>query len=395
MTPDSASYPNTLARRALGVAVLATAGCVIAGALDLDQFLRAYLVAWIYWLSITLGCFAMLLLHNLTGGDWGYAVRPWARAGAATLPLMALGFIPVALAVSVTPELLGTRPLYAWADPEIVAHDHVLQHKQPYLNPPFFYARAAFYFIGWVAFWLVTQAWFRRVLRTGDLDLARRLRLVSGLGLLFYGLTITFASVDWLMSLEPHWFSTIYGVMIFVGQCLAGLAFVIAATCYFPHAGWNMSMPAMKPLHDLGKLLLGFVMLWAYMAFIQFLIIWYGNLPEEVPWYLRRTENGWQWIAGAIVLFHFFLPFSLLLSRRAKRHATTLLRIAALLVVMRWVDVWWLIQPAMQEGLFFPWRELLATFALGGLWLATFAWNVPERDELSREAIQQQKALAS
>jgi hypothetical protein len=184
------------------------------------------------------------------------------------------------------------------------------------------------------------------------------------------------------MSLEPHWFSTIYGAMILMGAGLFSLAFVIAVSIFLPNHGWDVPSPTINQMHDLGKLTLGFVMLWTYMSFMQFLIIWYGNLPEEIPWYVHRVENGgWGWIAGFILLFHFFVPFFLLLSRSLKRNARSLLKLAAYIVVVHWVEVWWLIQPAFGGNLYFPWRDLLATAMLGGLWVAVFAWSAPQGEE--------------
>ena len=389
MTPEPTHTPNTFASKALVIAVLAgvvIAACVAAGAADMHGLLRAYLTAWLFWLEFSIGCFAMLLLHNLTGGKWGFAVRPFARAGAATLPLMAVLFLPIAL---------GIEQLYEWADAEAVSHDRILQHKQPYLNATFFTIRAAAYFVIWIGFWLLTQAMARKLFASRDERDGQRLRLASGWGLFTLGLTITFASVDWAMSLEPHWFSAIYGVMFFIGQCLAGLALVIGCSIWLPHRGWRLPLPTTAQMHDLGKLLFAFVMLWAYMSFMQFLIIWYGNLPEEVTWYLKRTTHGWGWIAAGLVLLHFFAPFFLLLSRRLKRNPQSLMKIAALVVVMRWVDVWWLIEPAFEKtDLYLPWLDLLATLVVGGLWLANYAWSVPQEDEFPRRGVPRETATS-
>lgn len=384
MTLDPTQNANLFARRALVVAVVAAVVSVVAGASNLDLLLRAYLVGWLFWLGITMGCYAMQLLHNLTGGKWGFAVRPWAKAASATLPLMALLFVPIGL---------GLDRLYIWADPEIVAHDHLLQHKEPYLNPTAFLIRAAAYFILWIGIGFYTQRKYRRVIETGDPHMASNLRLVSGVGLGVFGLTSTFAAVDWAMSLQPHWFSSIYGVMWIIGQALCGLAFVIAASLYFSHRGWDIPLPTTAQMHDLGKLLFGFTMLWAYMSLMQFVIMWYGNLPEDVPWYLQRSTLGWQYIVVAIVLFHFFLPFFLLLSRRMKRNPHAMVRIAAWLLVMEWVNIWWLIEPSyVGTQLYFPWRDIIVTVAIGGLWLATFAWNVPQGDDLYTRASQSKAA---
>lgn len=383
MTTPTFDRPDDLTPLAQRALVLGAVGLVIAAIavlFFLEAFLRAYLVAWLYWLAISLGCFGLLLIHNLTGGEWGLVTRRLLDAGACTLPLMAILFVPIAL---------GLPLLYPWAQAEVVEHDPLLQHKQPYLNAPFFLGRAALYFVLWIAVLGLVRRSMRRYQAGSDPDAGRRMRIISGVGLLLYGLGMTFGAIDWGMSLEPHWFSAIYGVLFVVGQGLAGLSFVVVLLVLLPNWYEPLLRPTVSNLHDLGNLLLGFTMVWTYIAFSQFLIIWFGNLPEEVTWYLHRAVGGWPWVAAALVVFHFFVPFLLLLSRTVKRSANTIWRVALGLLVMRWVEILWLIQPSFEyAGPFVPWLDLAATAAIGGFWLALFAWL------LQRNAHVQQEALA-
>src|SRR5437867_1559766 len=226
-----------------------------------------------------------------------------------------------------------------------MAHDEVLQHKHLYLNTPFFIVRAAIYFAVWNALSYFLNAWSLEQDRTGDPRVARRMQMLSAGGLVAYGLTITFASFDWLMSLEPHWFSTIYGVLIIGGQGLSAMAFLIAAIVWLGRRPPLQDVVVPAHLHDLGNLLLAFVMLWAYFSFSQYLIIWSGNLPEEIAWYLHRLQTGWRVVGVALVLFHFAVPFCLLLSRAVKRQGRMIVKVAVGILIVRLVDLFWLIAP--------------------------------------------------
>jgi hypothetical protein len=332
-----------------------------------SQFFRAYLVAWLFWLSISLGSLLLLLLHNLTGGAWGWVSRHILLASASTLPLVGILFLPIAF---------GLLHIYEWADEAHMAADPILAHKQPYLNPTSFFLRAGVYWLIWLALLLFVR-WTSRRVSAYETDAARRVRVTSGLGLAFSGLAITFASFDLGMSLEPKWYSTIYGVIFFVGQGLAALAFAIVALMNWPAEANAVVTAGPNDLHDLGKLLLAFTMFWAYVSFSQFLIIWYGNLPEEVVWYERRFVYGWQWVAVAIALFHFILPFLVLLGRGIKRQGRALASVALWIVAMRWLDTIWQIEPAFAHDYgFVPWLDLAITAAIGGVWLLYFTWLI-------------------
>jgi hypothetical protein len=340
-----------------------------------EQFFYSYLVAWLYWAGLSLGSLALLLLHNLTGGKWGDAIRPILRAAAGGLPLMAILFLPI---------VLQPQRLYEWADPYHVEHDPILKHKQPYLNVQFFQIRTGIYFTLWLLL-LVLLAWQARVAPPPETPAERRFRRLSGQGLGLHGIAVTFASIDWMMSLEPHWFSTIYGVIVFGSQGLLALAFAIVVASITARRAPQLGDHDIDSLHDLGKLLLGFVMFWAYVEFSQFLIIWYGNLPEEVVWYLKRFENPWYAVALALVFLHFALPFVLLLSRHWKRDPAKLGAVALMVVVMDWVSVLWMIEPAVEHGRpsYVPWLDLGLTALIGGLWWIVFSLALPRQRSLA------------
>lgn len=370
-SPDEPHALERFQRPAFFVGGAALAICVVGAFSAPAQFFRSYLFAFLFWTGVALGCMAVAMLHHVTGGAWGIPIRRPLESAARTIPLIAILFLPVAF---------GARQIYEWADPAHVARDPVLQHKSAYLNVPFFLGRAVLYFAAWLAFAWFLNRWSLEQDSTGDRGISRRLQLLSSAGLVVYGLTVTFASIDWAMSLEPHWFSTMYGVLFIAGQGLSGFAFIIVVLALLaarpPLAGY------VRPshYHDLGKLMLAFVMFWAYVSFSQYLIIWAGNLPEEVPWYLRRLQGGWGWIGAALLLFHFVLPFLMLLPAAANKNPRVLAGVASLVVLMRLVDVFWLTQPAFAEGRFrLHWMDLLAPIGVGGLWLATFLWQLHKR----------------
>lgn len=358
-------------RLALIVGVAALALCVAGAVVNPAQFFRSYLLGYLFWIGITLGSFALVMLHHLSGGGWGYLIRRCLESGTRTLPL---------LAVLLAPLLLGLSDLYLWARPDAVAADEILQHKSAYLNIPFFLLRTTIYFGIWGALAYFLNKWSLEQDRSDDPKLARRLEAVSGPGLALMGLTITFASVDWVMSLDPHWFSTIYGFLFIVGNVLATLAFATCMAFLLSEQKPLSELATPDRFHDLGNLLLAFVMLWAYISFSQYLIIWSGNLPEEIPWYIHRTGHGWVVIAIVLIIFHFATPLVLLLSRRTKRSMGALVSVAAFLLLMRLVDLFWLVAPTFHEHeVHVHWMDLAAPVGIGGVWLAFFCWQLKNR----------------
>ena len=339
--------------------------------LNPTQFLQSYLMAYMWCLGATLGCLALGMVHQLSGGAWGVLIRRPIGAASRVLPILTILFLPI---------VLGIYRLYPWTDAALVARDEALRHKQLYLNVPFFVVRAVFYFLVWNALVFFLNRWSLEQDRTGDPRIARRMQRLSAIGLVGYGLTITFASFDWLMSLDPHWYSTIYGVMIIGGQGLIALA---VATIVLV---WLSRRPPLRnavvPSHftDLGNLMLAFTMLWAYFSFSQYLIIWAGNLPHEIEWYLHRSFTSWRLVAFALIVFHFALPFVLLLSRQLKRQADTIVRVAVLLLFVRLIDLFWLIAPDLhRDGLSVSWMDVVLPIALGGIWVGAFIWQLRGR----------------
>ena len=355
---------NRLQKAFLRIGLAALALCAVGAALNSKRFFEAYLMAYVFWLGIALGCQAILMIHHLAGGRWGFAVRRLLEAGSGTLPLLTVLFIPC---------LFGLHSLYVWTRPEALAADELLRHKQPYLNAPFFVVRAGIYF----AIWLGTMVLLRRASsvqdQTPSREVTRRLTLISGAGLGLYMLTMTFASIDWMMSLEPSWFSTIYGLLIMTGQVLSAFALVIIVAAFLvthkPYA--EVILPL--HFHDLGNFLLTFVIFWAYMAFSQFLIIWSGNLPDENSWYLHRLVGGWKGVGVVLIILHFFVPFVLLLSRDLKRRSSWLSQVALTVFVMGLVDIFWIVAPGFGRPVFrIYWMDIMAPIGIGGVWLAMF-----------------------
>jgi hypothetical protein len=371
MNQADAPQFDRLQRRSLMLGVAALVACAAGAVISRPQFFQAYLIAYLFWTGIALGCLGILMLHHLVGGNWGFVIQRLLESGTRTLPLLALLFLPL---------LFGLRDLYLWSRPEAVAADELLQHKGAYLNGPFFAVRTLAYFAVWIGIGSLLAKWSAEQDRTAAPGLTRRLQLLSGPGLGLFGLTASFAAIDWVMSLEPHWYSSIYGVVFLVGHVLAALSFAIVAVILLAGRQPLSGVISSKHLHDLGNLLLAFVMFWAYIAFSQFLIIWSGNLAEEIPWYLRRMAGGWGWIAALLILCHFAVPFLLLLSRVTKQRAHILFVVAAGILCMRLVDLFWIVAPAVRSaGFRVHWLDVMAPVGLGGIWLAAFLWHLKRR----------------
>lgn len=363
---------SSLQKVGIALAVLA-GGATVAGAFVApDHFYKAYLVGYLFWIGIAAGSFAVVMLHHLTAGAWGFSVQRIMESGSRTLPLMALLFIPL---------LFGLDELYMWARPEVVAGDRILQSKEPYLNVPFFVVRAAIYFGVWVLMAALLNRWSRRQDDSnGNTSFTHRMVVLSGPGIVLFVLTMTFAAFDWVMSLEPHWFSTIFGLLLIVGQGLSTFAFgIVILAMLASHKPLSDYADADK-FHDLGKLLLGFTMLWGYIMLSQYLIIWSGNIPEEVTWYLHRSSHGWGALSAALVLLHFFVPFFVLLTRHTKRRPQVLATIAIFILAMRLLDIFWLVVPSEHHPeLSFHWLYVATVLGVGGLWLTVFVWQLKTR----------------
>ena len=342
---------------ALTVATLALLGCLLLGWGAPRQALLSYLFAFLFFTGLSVGSLALAMVHVLTGGAWGFYIRPYLLAAARALPLQAVMALPL---------LIGVRVLYPWASPELLARDAILRAQSWYLDPYFFIGRTIVYF----AVWLALLAAFER-----GIGNPRLLPRVAAPGLIVYALTATLAAVDWVMSLLPHWHSTVFGMTIATGWMLAAAA--LATLCAMAAARSNdTQLPRLS--HDLGNLLLMFVLVWSYLAFMQYLTVWIADLPAETVWYIPRTLTTWRLLAWFLIAFHFAVPFTVLLSRRAKRRRTWLAWIAALLLIANLVDALWLVAPDQHpQGLALHWTDLLAPLGLGALWLCVFIGRAP------------------
>jgi len=332
------------------------------------QFFRSYLFAFVFWLLIPVGCQAILMLHHLTGGWWGYPIRRLLESGTRTFPVMAILFLPV---------LLGMSYLYEWDQPAKVAADPLLQYKRPYLNPGFVTVRTIIYFAIWIGLAYLLNKWSREQDETGDPRIEGRFEALAGPGLILWGLAITFGSIDWVMSLEPHWFSTIYGMLFMIVGALTAMSFVIFVLRRI--SDYEPVRDAVTPAqyNDLGNLMLAFVMLWAYLSYSQFLIIWAGNLKEEIPWYVKRAVGGWGAVAVVLMVLHFALPFLLLLQRGVKRRLARLSLVAGMLIVLSLLDVYWLVVPAFEpDAPHLHAADVLTVLGIGGIWIATYFWQL-------------------
>jgi hypothetical protein len=359
-------------RNRAGIAGIAGAVlCAVGFFMNPFQFYRSYLWAYIFIVALSVGPLAWLMLQYVTGGAWGLVIRRACEAAARTIPLVAVLFLPI---------LIGIPNLYEWSHPNIVAADPILKHKAPYLNVPFFLIRAAVYLGGWAFLSWFFNRWSDREDREGGTRAHGKMAALAGPGLLFWGFTVTFMAIDWVLSVDPKWFSTIFGLLFIAGQGLTSMAFLITLMVLLSFRKPMSDVLTHRHLHDLGKFLLALVMVWAYFSFSQFLIIWAGNLPEEIPWYLTRLNGGWQYVGLLLVVGHFALPFALLLSRDLKRNFKLLAGIAVFILFMRLVDLYWLIAPDFRKDSFgLSWMDFAAPLALIGLWLAWFLTQLAKR----------------
>ena len=372
--------------RALIAGAVGLVVCAIGFVVDRDHLFRAWLIAYLLFLSIALGSMALMMVQHLSGGTWGVFRRVF-EASSRTIPFLAVLFIPV---------ILGMGSLYVWTHEDHVQADEILRHKAPYLNTPFFIARAVFYFAVWAALsWFLNRLSARQ--DTGDLSVNTTIQRLSGAGLVIYALTVTFAGVDWIMSLNPHWYSTLFGFLMMGGQGLAALAFTIVISTFLVRREPMATLLRPHHFHDLGKLMFAFVMLWAYFNFSQFLLTYAANLIEEIPYMITRMNHGWQYLAVFLIVFHFAVPWLLLLSRRTKRTPERLVIIAAWILFVRYADFYMMVTPEFassgenlhllagehESHFFIHWLDLAAPLAVGGLWLWMFFTELRKRPLLA------------
>jgi hypothetical protein len=359
----------------LGVGVIGTILLLIGAMFNPEQGLRSYLIGFIFWGGMGIGSLGLLLLQHVTGGAWGLVIRRIVEAGSRTL-------FPWVFILSL-PLLIWTSILYfGWfhVDPS----DKVLVWKSAFLNHPFFVIRTVIYFLLWGLMAYMLNKWSLEHDKTGDWKLLKKMTHFSAPIIVLFVLVVTFASVDWVMSLDPHWFSTIYGLLFLIGWGLSCLAFVITILSWLVQREPMKHVLGPRHFHDIGKLMLAFTMVWAYFNLSQYLIIWSGNLPEETTWYLTRSRGGWGVVGVIVILFHFAFPFVILLSRDVKRNFRWISMMAIFILCMRVIDLFYLIGPNPMKSIpgtdfHISWMDFVAPIAVGGLWLWWFFGELKRR----------------
>ena len=371
MAPESV---GRLQQRALGAGIAGLVACGICvflyGGQFADRFFHSYLIAFLFVLGLSLGSLGLLMLQHLTGGHWGIMTRRPLESATRVLPVVALFFLPIAI--------FGMKHLYAaWLNAPATGEGSLSDMQKSYLTSNGFLIRAVIYFAIWLLLVFIFNRWSKEQdVNREDRALRRRMKMLAGPGIILYVFVMTFASIDWAMSISPHWASTIYGFLFVIGQLISSMALMIAVLVLLSRTKPMGGLIQSRHLHDLGKLLLAFVMLWAYFAFSQLLIIWSGNLPEEISFYRTRLYGSWGVVAIAVLIFHFFVPFFSLLPRDVKRSANLLPKIAIWLIFMRLVDLFWMTRPEFTSNAVPGLMDIAAIVALAGIWLAVFARNL-------------------
>ena len=368
---------------ALAAGILLGIASIIGGIYSPGDFFHSYLMGYLFWLGLTLGCMGIVMLQYLTAGAWGIMTRRALESASRTLPLCAVLFIPIAF---------GMPWLYDWAHSDLVKNEYVLRHRHVYMNPSMFIGRAILYFVVWGLIMYFLNKWSLEQDEKGGLE--KRLARLSAPGLLIYVFTITFATIDWAESLENNWFSTIWGFLFVAREGMASFAFVIIVMALLARREPLASRFKPAHLHDLGKLLLVFVMLWAYFEFSQLVVIWSGNLTDEIPWYLHRFATSWGVLGVLLIVLQFIVPFLLLLSRPLKRNAIALCCVVGLIIFMRWVDLMWVVMPQYyQVGFRLTWMNFAVPASIGCFWITVFVWQLQKRPLLPLQAPNLEKAL--
>jgi hypothetical protein len=390
LRPEQATIPpghswNRLPVIAGAVAVLGVVICAILGPGNPKQFFFSWLVAFLFFLSLALGALFFVLIQYASQGGWGIVVRRIGETIFTTLPVMALLWLPV---------LIGRRHLYSWSVPGAAEHDALLQWKEPYLNVPFFLTRAAIFFVVWCAIAFLYFNGSRAQDATGDPRTSARLRKFAGPAIIVLALTQTFAAIDWIMSLTPHWYSTMFGVYFFAGSFVGFIALLSVLAVAMRQAGLLETVISPEHLHDLGKFLFAFTAFWAYIAFSQFFLVWYANLPEETVWFKARLEGSWKMVSVLLILGHFVAPFFYLMGRDVKRNGATLAVGGVWLLAMHYVDLYWQVMPTLHpEGVRPSVLDVAAFLAVGGCFVAAASWLmrrqalVPLRDPRLAESL--------
>jgi hypothetical protein len=373
---------QTIQTQSLFIGLVGAVAAIVGAVVAPDSFYSAYLTGYMFWLGLSLGCMAILMLYHLVGGAWGTVIRRILESGMMTLPMMFVLFVPI---------LFHLPRLYRWARPDVLSDPKtdpkIIEIAHSYLNFNGILIRYILYFAIWIAMAYFLNRWSTEQDSTAGQS-TLRFRAMSSIGLVIYSLTISFAVIDWVMSLQARWISTIYGLLFVAGEALSTFCFVVVIETILSKRKPMSEYLNETEIHDHGKLMLAFVMVWAYFNFSQWLIIWAGNLPEEIPWYVRRLHGGWENVGLFLVVFHFAVPFALLLSRQLKREARTLVRLASWLLFMRIVDIFWHIEPASHPTFHLSWLHFTSIAGIGGLWMAYFFYNLRSRPLLVLNAPQ-------
>ena len=390
LRPEQATIPpghswNRLPLIGIVLALLGAVACAILGPANPKQFYFSWLVSFLFVLSLALGALFFVLIQYAAQGGWGIVVRRIGETVFATIPVLAALSLPV---------FLGLHDLYEWAHPGAADHDALLRWKEPYLNVPFFLIRAALYFVVWSFIAVLYYRGSSGQDATGDPRVSARLRRLAGPAIIVLALTQTFASIDWIMSLTPHWYSTIFGVYFFAGSFVGFIALLSVVVAAMRRAGLLETLISAEHLHDIGKFLFAFTAFWAYIAFSQFFLMWYANLPEETTWYQARLQGSWKTVSIILIAGHFAAPFLFLMGRAVKRRGSTLALGGAWLLVMHFLDLYWQVMPTLHpEGFRLSALDLAAFAAVGGSFVAAAGWLlrrqalVPLRDPRLAESL--------
>jgi hypothetical protein len=390
LRPEQATIPpghpwNRIPAIGAAVAALGIAGCAILGPGNPKQFFFSWLMSFLFFLSLALGGLFFVLIQYASQGSWGIVVRRIGETVFATIPVLAVLFLPL---------LFGLHDLYPWSVPGAGEHDALLRWKAPFLNVPFFVTRAAIYFACWSAIALLYYNLSRGQDATDELAVSARLRKFAGPSLILLALTSTFASVDWIVSLTPHWYSTMFGVYFFAGSFIGFIALMSVLVPAMLRAGLLDAIVTAEHLHDIGKFLFAFMCFWAYIGFSQFLLIWYANLPVETVWFKARIEGSWKMVSILLMVGHFVVPFLFLMGRTVKRKAWTLALGGAWLLVMHLTDLYWQVMPTLHpEGVRPSLLDVTAFLSVGGCFVAAMGWLmrrqalVPLRDPRLPESL--------
>src|SRR5215467_5374874 len=368
---------KTIGQRSLIVGIIFALGALALAFTRPDEFYRGYLLGYMDWLGVALGSMAIVMIRHLTGGGWGTVIRRILGAAMRTLPVLAVLFIPIIIGVLQHRNYPWLKPLAAISDPHI--KDHLEKHdfiKGAYLNPRGFIIRAIIYIAIWNLLSFLLSMWSKQTDKPGAPDNTKKFKAVAGPGLILYGFTISFAAIDWVMSLDPTWISTIFGLIILIGELISAMCFAILVERIL--VDYKPMSEMLRPdfVHDHGKWTLTFIMLWAYFSFSQWLIIWAGNLPNEITFYLKRLNHGWGYVGAFLAFFHFCIPFLILLSRPFKRDIRKLVWLAVWLLCMRFVDLFWIIEPNFSQQFTVTIADIVVPTAIGCIWIFFFCSNL-------------------